>query len=128
MKDTNSSNKINSFELTRNSYMKLWLEKKREGTEQPDPSEATTFWGKIWSEEISHNERVSWLEEVEQEFSTIKVQEDINITVEDIRIGVSKMAYWKPTGSDLVQGYWFKKLSGLHPRLQHAPARLYAPR
>ena len=26
------------------------------------------------------------------EFSTIKVQEDINITVEDIRIGLSKMA------------------------------------
>ena len=56
--------------------------KKREETEQPDPIEATTFWRKIWSEEVSHNERVSWLEEVEQEFSTIEVQEDINITIE----------------------------------------------
>ena len=92
--------------------------KKREGAEQPDPNEATTFWRKIWSEEVSHNERASWLDEVEQEFSTIKVKEDINITVEDIRIGVSKMANWKAADPDLVQGYWFKKLPGLHPRLQ----------
>ena len=62
--------------------------KKREGAEQPDSTEATTFWRKIWSEEVSQNERTSWLEEVEQQFSTIKVQEDFNITVEDIRIGV----------------------------------------
>ena len=84
----------------------------------PDPTEVTTFWRKIWSEEVSHNEQASWLEEVEQEFSSIKVQEDINITVEDIRTVVSKMANWKAAGPDLVQGYWFKKLSGLHPRLQ----------
>ena len=51
-------------------------------------------------------------------FSTIKVQEDINITVEDIRIGVSKMANYKAACPDLIQGYWFKKMPGLHPRLQ----------
>ena len=84
--------------------------KKREGAEQPDPIEATTFLRKIWSEEVSHNERASWLEEVEQEFSAIEVQEDINITTEDIRTGVSKMANWKAAGPNLVQGYWFKKL------------------
>ena len=38
--------------------------------------------------------------------------------MEDIRIGVSKMANWKAAGPDLVQGNWFKKLPGLHPRLQ----------
>ena len=92
--------------------------KKREEREQPDPIEATTFWRKIWSEEIIHNEQASWLEQVEQEFSSIDVQEDINITMEDIRTGVSKMANWKAAGPDLVQGYWFKKLPGLHPRLQ----------
>ena len=44
------------------------------------------------------------------------MQEDVNITMEDIRIGVSKMANWK--AAYLVQVYWFKKLPGLHPRLQ----------
>ena len=38
--------------------------------------------------------------------------------MEDIRTGVSKMAHWKAAGPDLVQGYWFKKLPELHPRLQ----------
>ena len=69
-------------------------------------------------EEVSHDERAPWLDEVEQKFSTIKAQEDINITVEDIRIGVSKMVNWKAAGPDLVLGYWFKKLPGLHRRLQ----------
>ena len=99
-RDVNSSNKINNFEALDG--------KKREGAGQTDPIEATTFWRKIWSKEVSHIERVSWLEEVEQEFSTI----------EDIRTGVSKTANWKAAGPDYVQGYWLKKLPGLHARLQ----------
>ena len=44
------------------------------------------------------------------------MQEDI--TIKDIRTGVSKMANWKAAGPDYVQGYWLKKLPGLHARLQ----------
>lgn len=66
-----------------------WEEK--EGTEQPDPTEASTFWRKI-SEDVSHIERASWIEEVESEIPTLEVQEDINITIKDIKTGVSKMA------------------------------------
>ena len=58
------------------------------------------------------------LKDVEVEFSTTKVQEDISITVEDIRTRVSKMANWKAASPDLVQGFWFKKLTGLYSRLQ----------
>ena len=65
--------------------------KKREETEQPDPAEATTFWRNVWSEEVGYNEKASWLEEVEKEFSKTEVQEDINITLEDVRAGVSRM-------------------------------------
>ena len=98
-------------------YETLDGERKKEA-EQPDPVEATTFWRKIWSEEANHNEQASWLEEVEQEFSTTDMQEDINITLEDVRNGIRKMANWKAAGPDLVQGFWFKNLPGLHPRLQ----------
>ena len=52
------------------------------------------------------------------EVSTTEVQEDISIYVEDIRNGVSKMANWNAACPDLVQGLWFKKLTGLHSRLQ----------
>ena len=79
--------------------------KERGETVLPDPTEATSFWSKIWSEEVGHNERTSWLEDVEVEFSTTEVQEDNSINVEDIRNGVSKMANWKAAGPDLVQGF-----------------------
>ena len=118
MRDVNSSNKINNFDKNQKLFYEALDGKKREETEQPDPIEATTFWRKIWSEEVSHNERACWLEEVDQEFSTIEVQEDINITTEDITTGVSKMANWKAAGPHLVQSYWFKRLPGLHARLQ----------
>ena len=36
------------------------------------------------------------------DFSTTEVQEDISITVEDIKNGVSKVANWKAAGTDLV--------------------------
>ena len=38
------------------------------------------------------------------ELSTTEVQDDISITVKDIRNGVSKMENWKAAGPDLVQG------------------------
>ena len=58
--------------------------KKREGAEQPDPNEATTVWRKIWSEEVSHNKRDLGQMKLNR---TIKLQEDININVKEIRIG-----------------------------------------
>ena len=45
------------------------------------------------------------------------MQEDIIITMEDMRKGVNIMANWKAAGPDLVGGYWFKKLTGIHTRL-----------
>ena len=83
-----------------------------------NPTEAASFWRKIWSGEVGHNERTSWLEDVEVDFRTTEEQEDIIITAEDIRNGVSKMANWNAAGPDLVQGFWFKKLTRLHSRLQ----------
>ena len=44
--------------------------KERGETVLPDPTEATSFFCKIWSEEVGHNERASELEDVEMEFST----------------------------------------------------------
>ena len=38
--------------------MKALDGKKRERAEQLDPTETTTFWRKIRSEEVSHNERI----------------------------------------------------------------------
>ena len=71
------------FQINQKRFYETLDGKKRKGKEQPDPTAATTFWGKIWLEEVSHNEQASWLEQVEQEFNSVEVQEDINITMED---------------------------------------------
>ena len=92
--------------------------KEGEETELPGPSETTTFWSKICSEEVSHNGRASWLEEVEQQLSSTEIQENIDITVEDIKTGVKKMASRNAAGPDPVQGCWCTKLTGILPRLQ----------
>ena len=96
------------FRTKQKLFYKTLDGQKRGETVLPDPTEATSFWIKIWSEDVGHNERASWLEDVEVEFSTTEVQDDISITVEDIRNGVSKMANWKAASPDLGQGFWFK--------------------
>ena len=106
------------FRTNQKLFYKTLDGKERGKTALPKPTEATSFWSKTWSEEVGRNERISWLEGVEVEFSTTEVQEDISFTVEDIRNEVSKMANWKAAGPDLVKGFWFKKLTGLHTRLQ----------
>ena len=78
--------------------------KERGEIELPGPTEFTIFWSKIWSEEVSHNEKASWLQDIEQKLSTTETQEDIIITIADIRNAVNRMANWKAAGLDLVQG------------------------
>ena len=90
-------------------------------TELPETTEATSFWSGIWWEVVSHNDKASWLEDIEHKLSITGTQEHIIITVEDIRNGVTKMANWKVRGPDLVQGYWFKKLTSIHNRFKKCP-------
>ena len=44
-------------------------------------------------------------------------QEDIRISVENVKTAIRKMTNWKAPGPDCVQGYWFKRFSTLHSRL-----------
>ena len=71
MRDTNSSNKINRFELTKNSSLKLWMERKEKGQNNLTQMKQPLFGVTMWSEEISHNERASWLDEVFKKISTL---------------------------------------------------------
>ena len=106
------------FRTNQKLFYKTLHGKERREAVLPDPTEATSFWSKTWSEEVGHNEGASCLEEVDVELSATEVQGDISITVEDIRNGMSRMANWRAAGPDLVQGFWFKKLTGFHFRLR----------
>ena len=85
--------------------------------DMPDPKEATQFWSNIWSEEVTHNEKASWMEEVEKDLSYRVQQANIIISMTDVKAGVGKMANWKAAGPDQVQGFWFKRLVGVRERI-----------
>jgi len=41
--------------------------------------------------------------------SGVEKQDDINITEQDVKIGIGRMSNWKAPGPDGVRGFWFKK-------------------
>ena len=51
---------------------------------------------------MSHNENATWLDNVEEKFRKTEVLEDIQITLEDIWSGLTKIANWKAAGLDHV--------------------------
>ena len=83
----------------------------------PDAQEASEFWSKIWSIPGNFNENASWLPKVKERLSEIDKQEDIRISVENVKTALREMTNWKVPGPDCVQGYWFKRFSSLHSRL-----------
>ena len=85
----------------------------------PDPTASTELLNKIWLDDIVHNEGTSWLGDVEQELSGKPRQNEVKITVLDVKTVVRKMPNWKAPGPDFVQGFWFKKLTRLHTRLKY---------
>ena len=62
------------FRTNQKLFYKTLGGNERGETVLPDPTEATSFWSKVWSEEVGHNKGASWLEDVEVELSTAGVQ------------------------------------------------------
>ena len=54
---------------------------------------------------------------MKERLSEFDKQEDIRISVENVKTTIRKMTNWKAPGPDCVQGYWFKRFSTLHSRL-----------
>ncbi|MEO0683920.1 MAG: reverse transcriptase family protein [Cyanobacteria bacterium J06649_11] len=86
----------------------------------PNSDEARQFWSKIWSEEGTFNRNAAWLRDIEDDFSRVKQQENVQITTGDVLKGIRKMSTWKAPGPDGVQGFWFKKFTSVHQRIVEA--------
>ena len=82
-----------------------------------DAQEASEFWSNIWSIPGNLNENASLFPKVKERLSEIEKQEDIRISVENVKTAIRKMTNWRAPGPDWVQGYWFKRFSTLHSRL-----------
>ena len=45
---------------------------------------------------------------VKERISEIDKQENIRISIENVKTTIRKMTNWKTSGPDYVQGYWFQ--------------------
>jgi len=52
----------------------------------------------------------------------IEKQEDICITLQDVKAGIGRISNWKAPGPDGVRGFWFKKFTAVLPMLVEALA------
>jgi hypothetical protein len=87
----------------------------------PDQKEAVHFWSELWSNPVEHLRSAKWIEEIKKDTSKIETQPMIDIGAEKVAQATRRMKNWKASGPDQLQGFWLKKLTGLHGPL----ARLF---
>ena len=92
------------------------LEGKEESTIAPNPQDATRYWSNIWSGVVTHREEAEWIERVERKLQGPK-QEDISISMEDLKKQLKTIPKWKGPGPDGIQGYWLKSFTAIHEKL-----------
>jgi hypothetical protein len=54
--------------------------------EAPDKEESRVFWQGIWSQETTHNTNAEWVNRVQSRLEYVERQEDISITVDDVKV------------------------------------------
>ena len=73
------------FRTNASQFYKELNGRDKEENISPGPEEATKFWSDIWSVPATHNYDARWLQRVKQELAVVEKQEDIKVTVENIR-------------------------------------------
>ena len=57
---------------------------------------------------------------VRESFVGVERQEEVTVSLENVKAGIRKMANWKAPGPDWVRGYWFKRFPSLHTSIAAA--------
>ena len=79
----------------------------------PDIGEVKRFWQNIL-EQVKHNEDAQWINDQEEELQQINQMEWKDLTVEELRLNMTRAANWKSPGPDRLPNFWIKKLKSLH--------------
>ena len=67
---------------------------------------------------MEHNRDSEWLKKVKEKLRDTTKQENVIITVKELKRAIARRPNWKAAGPDHVQGFWFKKANSLHPKLE----------
>ena len=104
--------------MFRNDHRQFYKERdgKMNGqSEAPDPMGSTEFLSKLWSEPVEHNRDSEWLT---GKLRHTPKQENVIITEKELKQAIARMSNWKAAGPNHVQGFWFKKVTSLNPKLK----------
>lgn len=102
-------------------YKELGGDAKCRPNETPDAAESRDFWKSIWSVAEEHEKGAGWLEDIRSKMEEeVVAQDNVVISVEDVKAGIRRMTNWKAPGSDGVRGFWFKRFTSLHEVLTEA--------
>ena len=97
------------------------LGKKTITTEKPpDIGEVKKFWQNKLEQEVKHNEDAQWIKDQEEELQQINQMELKDLTVEDLRVNMTRTANWKSPGTDRLPNLWIKQFKSLHKPMAEA--------
>ena len=80
----------------------------------PDIGKVKKFWQNIWEQEVKHSENAQWIKDQEEELQQIMQMEWKKLTVEELRVNMTRAANWKSPGPDRLPNLWIKQFRSLH--------------
>ena len=82
---TNRIKKFQHKKLFQNNQKQFYseLSEKEVTNEQPDPTEVTNFWSRIWGERAQHNDNAEWIRKVKDELKGKQQQELISVMMNE---------------------------------------------
>ena len=86
----------------------------------PDIGEVKRFWQNILEQEVKHNEDAQWINDQEEELQQINQMEWKDLTVEELRVNMTRAANWKSPGPDRLPNFWIKQFKSLHKPMTEA--------
>ena len=86
----------------------------------PDIGEVKKFWQNIVEQEVNHNEDVQWIKDQEEELQQMNQMEWKDLTVEELRVNMTRVANWRSPGPDRLPNFWIKQFKSLHKPMAEA--------
>ena len=86
----------------------------------PDIGDVKKFWQNTLEQEVKHIENGQWINDQEKELQEINQMEWKDLTVEELRVNMTRAANWKSPGPDRLPNFWIKHFKSLHKSMAEA--------
>ena len=90
----------------------------------PDIGEVKKFWQNILEQEVKHYEDAQWIKDQEEGLQQINQMEWKDLTVEGLRVNMTRAANWKSPGPDRLPNFWIKQFKSLHKPMAEAYSKI----